>query len=236
MMLKGAFMTAMQIGLIAVIPYAVVVGDVWWWLLALGMYTLCGGIGTVVTMHRLLCHKTFRTGKAFRYVTTFFGSMGSLLSPLEWVAQHVAHHRFTDTDKDPHSPVRMGWKAMFFVYHSKTQSTVSVMRLGKERFMRALHSHFYWILASYIAVLFMIGGTKLAVFAWALPCLATLWGQVIAVMVHDENGATNGNWFTRLVTFNEAKHRYHHENPGDITQDGIIYWFIQLVRTDKGAA
>lgn len=234
-MFKGTFMTIMQVGLLAVLPYAFVVGNVWWWSLALAMYIVCGFIGTVVTMHRLLAHKTFKTSKVYRYVSTFFGSMGSLLSPLEWVAQHVAHHRFSDTEKDPHSPVVLGWKAMFFMFHSKTQSGVSVMRLAKEPFMKNLHTHFYAILLTYITALFLIGGFKLVVFAWAIPCLATLWGQVLLVMVHDENGAYNGNWFTRIITFNETKHKYHHENPGDISQDGIIYWFINLVRTDKRA-
>lgn len=235
---KGTFMTVAQIGLFAFLPFAVEQGNVWWWLLALVMYTLYGGVGVVVTMHRLITHRAFKSGRTFRYVGTFLGTVGSLLSPLEWAQQHVAHHRYSDTEKDPHSPVIMGWRAMFFALHHGSTGTLTVVRLGKERFMRFLHEYFYWVLAGWVALLYLIGsllgaGREMVVFGWVLPCLGTLWGQVLAVMAHDEDGAKNGNWFTRAITFNETFHKYHHENPGDITRDGIAYWFINLVRTDK---
>lgn len=230
---KGNFMTVMQVGLFAVIPYAVMEGNAWWWLLAFFMYFLYGMVGTAVTMHRLLTHRTFTTGKLFRYFGTFMGAMGSLLSPLEWAQQHVAHHRFSDTEKDPHSPVQLGWKAIFFCTHGKTTSTITTWRLFKEPFMYYLHKYYYLILFSWITLFYLIGGFKLVVFAWALPCLATLWGQVLGVMAHDEHGAVDSNIFSRIFTFNESKHRYHHINPGDITQDGILYHFINLVRTDR---
>lgn len=233
MTFKGGFMTLMQFLLLAVVPYAFVNGTLGWWLVALFMYTLYAGVGVVVTYHRLLAHRTFKSSKLYRYVSTFFAAMGSLLSPLEWVQQHTAHHRFVDTDKDPHSPVVMGWKAALFYFHKESKGTLFVMRLAKERFMRVMHQFFYPILALYVFFLWLIGGINAVVFAWAIPCLATLWGQVLAVMAHDENGATNGSWLSRIVTFNETWHKYHHENPGDITKDGIPYWFIRLIRKDK---
>lgn len=230
---KGMFMTIMQVGLWAVVPYAILEGNIYYWLLALVMYFLYGMVGTVIVMHRLLTHRTFTSTRTFRYFGTFMGAMGSLLSPLEWAQQHVAHHRYSDTDKDPHSPVRRGWKTIFFCTHGKTTSSITTWRLFKEPFMHVLHKYYYAILASWILGLFIIGGFKLVVFAWALPCLATLWGQVVGVMAHDEHGATDGSLISRIFTFNESKHRYHHINPGDITKDGILYTFINLVRTDK---
>lgn len=233
MTFKGFFMSVLQVGLFAVLPWAVMNGSWGWWVLALMMYVLYAFVGVVVTYHRLLSHRVFKSSLTYRYVSSFFAAVGSLLSPLEWVQQHTAHHRYVDTPQDPHSPNILGWKTWFFWFHIRSKGTLFVMRLAKEPFMRILHVHFYLILAIYIAVLWMIGGAHAVVFVWALPCLATLWGQALAVMAHDENGATNGSWLSRLVTFNETWHRYHHQNPGDITRDGAPYWFIQLIRTDK---
>lgn len=226
-------MFAMQIGLLAFLPYAVIVGEVWQWLLALAMYAVYAGIGTVVTMHRLLAHRAFDAPRWFRWVGAFFGTVGSLLTPLEWVQQHVDHHRYVDTPKDPHSPVVLGWKALFFCCHSQGTGTVAVMRLAKERFMRFMHKWFYLILAGYVAGLWAIGGLELVTFAWAIPCLGALWGQILIVFAHDEGGPKNGGWVNGLLTFGENRHVRHHQDPRDITQDGLAYWFINLIRTDK---
>lgn len=233
MTFKGFFMSVLQIALIGVLPWAVMNGSWLWWSLAVVMFVVYAGIGTTVTYHRLLAHRVFQSSLTYRYVSTFFAAMGSLLSPMEWVQQHTAHHRYVDTDKDPHSPVIMGWKAMFFFFHLRSKGTLFVMRLGKEKFMRILHVWYYPILGAYLLALYLIGGVHMVVFAWAIPCLGTLWAQVLAVMAHDETGATNGSWLTRILSFNETQHTYHHKNPGDITRDGVSYWFIQLVRTDN---
>jgi stearoyl-CoA desaturase (delta-9 desaturase) len=230
---KGTFMTLMQLGLLAFIPYAVATGTAAHWLLAVFMYAVYAGVGTVVTMHRLLAHRAFEAPLWFRWFGTFFGTVGSLLTPLEWVQQHVDHHRYVDTQKDPHSPVILGWKALFFCFHSQGTGTIAVMRLAKEPFMRFMHRWFYPTLAGYIALLWLFGGLELVTFAWAIPCLGALWGQILIVFAHDEHGAKNSGALNGLLTFGENRHTRHHEDPRDITQDGLAYWFIQKIRTDK---
>ncbi|CAB4308525.1 unnamed protein product [Prunus armeniaca] len=38
-----------------------------------------------------------------------FVLQGSKGSPIEWVSTHRYHHQFTDTKKDPHSPIQSLW-------------------------------------------------------------------------------------------------------------------------------
>jgi len=230
---KGNFMTLMQLGLLLFIPYAVGIGNTWYWLLAIFMYAMYAGFGTVVTMHRLLAHKVFKTHWLVRNAGAFFGTVGSLLTPLEWVQQHLDHHRYNDTDKDPHSPKILGWKALLFCFHHQGTGKVAVVRLAKEPLMRFLHRWFYAILISYILLLYFVGGIPLVTFAWAIPCLMALWGQILIVFRHNENGPTNAGWLICLLTFGENNHVRHHQNPQDITQDGPAYKFINLIRTDK---
>lgn len=229
---KGTFMTVMQIGLIASLPLAFMMGNVYWWLAAIGMYILYAGIGTVVTMHRLLSHRVFKAPKWLYYGGTFFATVGSLLTPLEWVHQHVDHHRFADQPEDPHSPVQLGWKAAFFTYHGQGTGTRAAGRLSRDPYMRVLHKYFYPILALYVTALLLVS-VKAFIFLWAVPCLMALWGQILIVFAHDENGATNSGFVLRMITFGENRHVRHHEDPRDISQDGPALWFINLVRTDK---
>ncbi|MBB76635.1 MAG: hypothetical protein CMJ75_19180 [Planctomycetaceae bacterium] len=230
---KGNFMTMMQIGLLALIPAAIALGNVYWWLLAVFMYAMYAGVGTVVTMHRLLAHRAFEAPQWFRWLGAFFGTVGSLLTPLEWVQQHVDHHRYVDTPQDPHSPVVLGWRALFFCNHSQGTGTIAVMRLAKEPIMRLLHKWFYLVLAIWIVSLYLLGGVELVLFGWAIPCLAALWGQILIVFAHDDTGAKNSGWLNGLLTFGENRHVRHHQDPRDITQDGMAYWFISRIRTDK---
>lgn len=67
------------------------------------MYCLTG-IGISVGFHRLLTHKSFKTGRFVRYGLAIAGSMAVQGPVLEWVAIHRIHHRFADRDGDPHSP------------------------------------------------------------------------------------------------------------------------------------
>jgi len=67
------------------------------------MYSLTG-IGVSVGLHRLLTHKSFKTGRLVRYGLAIAGSMACQGPVLEWVAIHRIHHRFADHEGDPHSP------------------------------------------------------------------------------------------------------------------------------------
>ena len=232
-MYKGTFMTVMQLGLLAVVPFAIMNGTLVLWALALFMYFVYAGLGTVVVMHRLLAHRTFEAPLWFRRFGSFMATVGSLLTPLEWVQQHMDHHRYVDTDKDPHSPMILGWKALFFCFHKQGTGKIAVARLAKETWMKNLHVYFYQILVLYILALFLVGGVNLVVFAWAIPCLMALWGQILIVFAHDKNGVKDSGWFVALTTFGENNHTRHHEDPRDITQDGIAYKVIQFIRKDK---
>ncbi|PRQ52679.1 putative acyl-CoA desaturase [Rosa chinensis] len=46
-------------------------------------------------------------GREWNFVD--IATFSSLRSPLDWVSIHRSHHQFTDTVKDPHSPVRGFW-------------------------------------------------------------------------------------------------------------------------------
>ena len=80
------------------------------WVITAGLYLFFATIGGTVTYHRLLTHRSFKAPKWFEYFGTVVGSIGGGGSSLGWVAVHREHHKFTDVEKDPHSP----WFKGFF--------------------------------------------------------------------------------------------------------------------------
>lgn len=59
-------------------------------------------------LHRYGAHKHFTMSKfweRFFYFCTFLAQNSSFLSPRAYAILHRAHHAYSDTEKDPHSPV-----------------------------------------------------------------------------------------------------------------------------------
>jgi stearoyl-CoA desaturase (delta-9 desaturase) len=62
------------------------------------------GLGVTVGFHRLLTHRSFKTGPAVRGILAVLGSVAIEGPVISWVADHRKHHAFSDRPGDPHSP------------------------------------------------------------------------------------------------------------------------------------
>ena len=67
------------------------------------LYTLTG-LGVTVGFHRLLTHRSFKTGPVVRGVLAVLGSAAIEGPVISWVSDHRRHHAFSDQLGDPHSP------------------------------------------------------------------------------------------------------------------------------------
>ena len=77
------------------------------------IFYLWHSVGTSIGYHRLLAHRSFKCNKLVEYFWVAGGYLGFMSSPIWWATMHRAHHRWTDTEKDPHSP-----RAGFWASHS----------------------------------------------------------------------------------------------------------------------
>lgn len=74
-----------------------------------------GGVGITAGAHRLWAHKCYKAKWPLRLILMFFQTMAFQNHIYEWVRDHRVHHKFTDTDADPHNSKRgfffshMGW-------------------------------------------------------------------------------------------------------------------------------
>jgi len=72
------------------------------------------GIGVAVVLHRYVSHKAFDERKGFKPILLWLGCLSLQGSPLGWAAIHRgSHHRYSDTEKDAHSPS----KGKFYAWH-----------------------------------------------------------------------------------------------------------------------
>lgn len=74
-----------------------------------------GGWGTTVGAHRLFTHRTFKANQKLRILLVMMQTLATQNDMIEWVRDHRVHHKFTDTNADPHNSKRgfffshIGW-------------------------------------------------------------------------------------------------------------------------------
>lgn len=69
---------------------------------------LLGMVGVEVGLHRYFSHRAFAAKPLLQDALAILGAMAGQGTVLMWAVAHRKHHRFTDRDGDPHSPVPRG--------------------------------------------------------------------------------------------------------------------------------
>lgn len=96
-----------------------------------------GALGTTVGAHRLWAHKCYKATWQLRALLVFCNSTLFFNSVYVWARDHRVHHKFTDTNADPHNYSRgfffshigwlvgMGWDGIppylnnIFIFYSR---------------------------------------------------------------------------------------------------------------------
>lgn len=189
---------------------------------------IVGSLGVGLGWHRLLTHRGFKAPKWLEYTLSTLATMSMQDSPDKWVATHRIHHKFTETDKDPHSTkpgfwwAQIGW-VVWGTAQDHDQKTLQryVPDLLKDK-GHALISRFYYVPIIVSAfILFAIGGWTMVVWGvfarvvvgwhttWFVNSLSHIYGQ----RPHETGDDSTNNWFVALLTFGEGWHNNHHAFP-----------------------
>lgn len=76
---------------------------------------LGAAFGVTSGAHRFFTHRSYRANSKLKYFLIFLQTLSAQEDVLKWVRDHRVHHKFTDTDADPHNSKRgfffshMGW-------------------------------------------------------------------------------------------------------------------------------
>jgi len=82
------------------------------------------GFGITAGVHRLWSHRSYEAGLPLRIFLMLCNSIANQYSIYHWARDHRVHHKFSETDADPHNAKRgfffahMGW--LFLTKHPET--------------------------------------------------------------------------------------------------------------------
>jgi len=218
--------------------WQMILGDLspFWIILTFLVYYLIA-LSITVGYHRLFTHNSFKCGKFWHYLFGIVGCISINSSPVQWSIVHYNHHKYSDTDKDPHV---VSWKYFFRVFDGHGLEVSK----GQVRLMR---DPFHNFLVNYSFGLFLLAGivfylVDINLFLYGLLspiCLYLFNGGIHTIYVH-RNGQPRNYWPLEFLfpTAGEWNHRVHHEVPinpyfnGKGTAFDLGGWLIGVIRND----
>lgn len=205
------------------------------WLFALFMYFVYGCLGITVTFHRYLCHKSFKMSRPMEIIFTMIGTLAGTGSSIAWVNMHFAHHMYSDTDKDPHSPHNGFFKMLFLKYRTEYITTKGTKRLLKDRYHLFLHKNYLLVHVAFAAILLLVGGVDAVLFAYIVPVVITAlmsninnyFSHTSGYRNHETKDMSRNHPILGYLSFGEGWHNNHHRYPGH-AKIGEKWWEFDL--------
>lgn len=198
---------------------------------------LSGLLGITAGAHRLWSHKSYETVWLVRVLLMCANSTAHQGSIYHWVRDHRMHHRYTDSELDPHSIQygfwysHVGW--LFFQKNQALRDAAQKIDMSdiqkdsivmfQKRYYSILSNLFcfvvptvygysqwnsWWIGYFYFGVVRWI---LLLHATWCVNSVAHMWGM----KPYNLNVSARENTLTSIVAVGEGWHNYHHTFPYD---------------------
>ena len=205
------------------------------WLLTFVMYSIIMCVGMDMTYHRLLSHHSYNPPKWFEYLGPLIAVYGMLGTPLGWVSIHRDHHRYSDTETDPHSPYfKSKIHIMWLIALTEKLNYKNSMDVLRNKYLMFLHLYYVEIHLVILLVLAIIN-PRLAICLYLAPA-AVSWdmGNILNIVVHKwgyrnfETRDQSRNFpLIAYLTFGEGWHNNHHSRP-QLSQFRVQWWELDI--------
>ncbi|KAJ8966902.1 hypothetical protein NQ317_010173 [Molorchus minor] len=202
------------------------------------LYALMAGMGITAGAHRLWGHRTYKAKLPLRILLMICQSAALQNHIYEWVRDHRVHHKFTDTDADPHNAKRgfffshIGWLMVKKHKDVLTKGkTVDLSDLEADPVVRFQRKYYVW-LTPFLCFLvpafipwyfwgeawwlsfYVLGITRYTLSlngTWLVNSAAHIYGT----KPYDKNIKPTESTFVAVAAFGEGWHNFHHVFPWD---------------------
>lgn len=227
------FISAIHLGVLLA-PFTFTWPAFW---LFLGLTWVTGWVGIALCYHRLLTHRSFKVPRLLEVLLAFCGVLAAQGGPVGWVSTHRLHHAYSDTPRDPHSPLEgfwwshMGW----FFYDDPRRARCAALDLARDPVHLFLNrTQGLWPVLLGI-LLYILGGLPGLVWGfsvrtvvvyhvtWLVNSASHTWGY----RNYQTNDRSTNCWWVALLSFGEGWHNNHHAFPRSAAH-GLRWWELDL--------
>lgn len=192
------------------------------------LVALCLGIwylrivGISVGYHRYFAHRTFQTSRPFGFVLALWSVSSAQKGVLWWCGNHRNHHRFSDQQRDPHSPARAGfwWSHMGWILaHRNGRAPIEVIRdFERMAEIRWLERWQYLPAIVLGGVCWLAGGMPVLVWGFLVSTILLYHStfsinslaHVLGRRAYPTTDTSRNSWWLALLTAGEGWHNNHH--------------------------
>lgn len=217
-------------------------------LIAVVSFYILNILGNWMMLHRYYSHKSFEfKHQSVKWLFTALSILSGRGSPLGWSYLHRKHHKYADTQQDPHSPKILGYKIFGFGHYKKQEEEQMQIFLVKDLMTKEqlfIHKWYLIILLTFVILMSFISLETLY-FTWILPAFLVHLSQNNFNYFGHMNGYRNfetkddsrNNVFLFPFILGEAWHNNHHADPKNYsTQVNKLEYdplskFINLIKT-----
>lgn len=198
----------------------------------------CSGVGITAGVHRLWSHKSYTAALPLRILLIFLFTISGQRDAYTWALDHRIHHKFSETDADPHDARRgfffahVGW--LFLTPHPKVEEKRKVIDMsdlendGVVMFQRKWYIPLFALISIGFPVLvpvyfwnedlwmsfwinFNMRFCATLNIAFFVNSVAHMWGR----KPYDKNISPVESPIVSFLAMGEGWHNYHHVFPWD---------------------
>lgn len=199
---------------------------------------MCSAVGVTAGAHRLWTHRSYKARLPLKILLMCFDCIAMQNSILVWSRDHRLHHKYTETDADPHNANRgfffahVGWLLM--LKHPQVLikgRNIDLSDLRRDPIIAFQHRYYlplcvlftilipsvvawyFWNEQGHIAFLYLFAFRYVISLhcTWFVNSAAHLWGD----RPYDKTSMTADNAFVCYAALGEGWHNYHHAFPYD---------------------
>ena len=188
--------------------------------------------------HRYFSHRSYRTNRPVQLALALIGASAAQKGPLWWAANHRAHHRYSDTEQDVHSPQKgfwwshVGWILCNRYKAADLDLVRDLAAFPELRFVERYNSVVPWILGG---LSLLIGGWSGLVFGffgstvllWHVTFTINSLSHTFGTRRFATSDTSRNNPVLAVLTFGEGWHNNHHHYPAAARQ-GFYWWELDV--------
>ncbi|CAK8681504.1 unnamed protein product [Clavelina lepadiformis] len=199
-------------------------------------YYVMAGLGITAGVHRLWSHRAYKARLPIKMLLAVFNSMAFQNSIFDWARDHRVHHKFSDTDADPHNAKRgfffchVGW--LMVRKHPdviEKGKSIDLSDLYNDPVVMLQHRHYKaavilmcFVVPSAVPLLwgenlwvsFLMSILRYCIqlnVTWCVNSVAHMWGN----KPYDKSILPTENMWVNFFAIGEGFHNYHHVFPYD---------------------
>lgn len=208
------------------------------WLIATAVFwVLLSGLGIATGFHRIYSHQCYDLKPWLDNIILLCGTLACQSSSITWTATHIGyHHKYSDTDKDPHSPTKGFWHSFLGWTFAVTAQSVNhkyAVKLLRKPSHIFFHKHYFRIVWATVILMTLLFGWKFVLFGYCIAAfISILQDNLINVLGHaptmgyrnfDTDDVSSNFPLLGYFGWGQGWHNNHHKYPSKFNF-GVKWW------------